>query len=238
MIYTTTERQRGLLNILIKINRSKKLRGQLTRRDVLQGITVSNFLFFGFGSTEKWARAGLLPTLRQAEGPFYPIKKPIDQDADLTFVSTRKKRAQGEICIIRGRVFDVNGKPLSGVLLEIWQANKWGRYRDRRDSIDLPWDHNFQGYGKTRTDHAGYYTFKTIRPAGYGQGRFRRTPHIHFKVNKRGFNELITQMYFAGEPENKSDIFFRTAERSESILVEFKTIEGGSKLGTFNLILG
>ena len=101
---------------MIKISRSKKLLGQLTRRDVLQGITVSNFLFFGFGSTEKRARAGLLPTLRQAEGPFYPIKKPIDQDADLTFVSTRKKRAQGEICIIRGRVFDVNGKPSQCIL--------------------------------------------------------------------------------------------------------------------------
>ena len=237
MIYTTTERQRGLSNTLTKISRSKKLLGQLTRRDVLQGITVSNFLFFGFGSTEKWARAGLLPTLRQAEGPFYPIKKPIDQDADLTFVSTRKKRAQGEICIIRGRVFDVNGKPLSGVLLEIWQANKWGRYQDKRDKSDLPIDINFQGFGVARTDKNGRYIFKTIRPGGYSFGGIERTPHIHFRINAVGVNEFISQMYFAGELKNKRDYFLNNILQKERVVVAFRPMANGSKVGIFNIVL-
>ena len=34
---------------------------------------------------------------------------------------------------------------------------------------------------------------------------WQRPPHIHFKVSKRGYAELITQMYFAGQPLNQQD---------------------------------
>ena len=204
----------------------------------MRRIIFSNFFLIGLSVPKKWAQAGLLPTLEQTEGPFYPIEKPIDQDADLTFVSTRKKQAQGKIYIIQGRVMNIYGQPLAGALVEIWQANKWGRYQDRRDAANLPWDHNFQGYGKVKTDDFGYYAFKTIKPAGYRQGSIRRTPHIHFKVNKHGFDELVTQMYFANEPENEGDIFLSNAERKEGVLVKFKLAEGGRRLGNFDLILG
>ena len=208
-----------------------------TRRRFLWGVAISGPLFFGSNALPKWAQASLLPTPGQSEGPFYPIDKPIDQDADLTFVGSGHKRASGELHIVQGRVFNIDGQPIPRALVEIWQANKWGRYQDHRDDSSLPWDYNFQGYGKTRTDEDGRYTFKTIKPAGYGQGRFGRTPHIHFKVNGIGFNELVTQMYFAGEPENNRDFILRNTQRKESVVVEFKPVSSSEKLGTFDLVL-
>ena len=203
----------------------------------MQGILFSNFFLIGSTLIQKSIKAKLLPTVKQAEGPYYPIKKPIDQDADLTLIGAQKERAQGDVYIIQGRVLNIDGQPLSNALVEIWQANKWGRYQDRRDASDLPWDHNFQGYGKARTDDAGYYAFRTIKPAGYGQGSFRRTPHIHFKVNKQGFDELVTQMYFADELQNKKDVFYNNAARTGSISVQFESVERGWLVGNFNLIL-
>jgi protocatechuate 3,4-dioxygenase beta subunit len=48
-----------------------------------------------------------------------------------------------------------------------------------------------------------------------------RTPHIHFRVSKRGFKELSTQMYFAGEGLNEPDIVLKdvpVAERPRVVL--------------------
>src|SRR5476649_925059 len=69
------------------------------------------------------ADAPLTPTPRNAEGPFYPVKKPADQDADLTVVAGRSGRAEGTILYLSGRVLDTGGKPLSGAAIELWQAN-------------------------------------------------------------------------------------------------------------------
>ena len=132
---------------------------------------------------------------------------------------------------------DTNEKPIPRALVEIWHANKWGRYQDRRDNSGLPWDHNFQGYGRAMTDYRGRYNFKTIRPAGYGQGRIKRTPHIHFKVNGSGFNELTTQMYFADESENENDFVFRNIKHKKNVLVEFESISDSEKIGNFDLVL-
>ena len=88
------------------------------------------------------------------------------------------------------------------------------------------------------TDHQGHYIFKTIKPAGYGEGTFGRTPHIHFKVNGGGYDELVTQMYFAGEPQNKKDIILSNSERAEQLIIKFNPISNGKKLGNFDIILG
>ena len=40
-------------------------------------------------------------------------------------------------------------------------------------------------------------------PAAYGvRENWQRPPHIHYKVYRRGFEDLTTQLYFAGDPLN------------------------------------
>ncbi len=67
-------------------------------------------------------------TPNQVMGPFYPIDKPLDQDADLTMIAGKSGRAEGQVLHLMGRVVDSAGQPIPGARIEIWQANTHGRY--------------------------------------------------------------------------------------------------------------
>jgi protocatechuate 3,4-dioxygenase, beta subunit len=208
-----------------------------TRRNFLSKLLFLSASFVGLYSLTKSSNARSFPTPSHTEGPFYPINKPIDQDADLTFVNNNKELAQGDIHIVQGRVLDTNEKPISNALVEIWQANAWGRYQDPRDNSNLRWDKNFQGYGKVKTNVTGNYRFRTIRPSGYDYNGIKRTPHIHFKVTSENKRVFTTQMYFAGEIENEEDMFLQNIKRKASVVVAFKAIPGNEKIGTFDIIV-
>src|ERR1700746_2094196 len=146
--------------------------------------------------------ATLPPTPEQTAGPFYPQWFPADTDNDLVHVTGRSGTAKGTVTQIGGRILAPDGRPVSGVRVEIWQCDANGRYHYVRDDRAAPPpDDNFQGYGQTTTDGAGGYQFPTIRPVPYPG----RTPHIHFAVSGPGIQRFITQMYIAGEPLNDRD---------------------------------
>ena len=151
-----------------------------------------------------WA-AALLPTPQQSAGPYYPLQKPSDQDADLAWVTGRTQPADGLMIRIFGNVFGSDGFPIEGAQIEIWQANALGRYSHPGDTSSAPLDPNFQGFGRLSTDAEGRYQFRTIKPAPYGS----RTPHVHFRVSGRRISTLTTQMYFAGEAANERDSLLR-----------------------------
>jgi protocatechuate 3,4-dioxygenase beta subunit len=110
----------------------------------------------------------------------------------------------GERITVTGHVYDTEGKPLRGTLVEIWQANAAGRYLHRWDRWPAPLDPNFSGAGRTLTDEHGRYEFLTIKPAPYPWGNHYnawRPAHIHFSLLGRAFTQrLVTQMYFPGDP--------------------------------------
>jgi protocatechuate 3,4-dioxygenase beta subunit len=113
------------------------------------------------------------------------------------------------VILVRGRVVDTGGKPLSGALVDVWQANHHGRYDHPEDPNTAPLDPHFQGWGLIRTDAEGHYQFKTIKPGAYplsflGDDGWR-CRHIHFKVAQDGHSELTTQMYFEGDPLIEQD---------------------------------
>ena len=114
----------------------------------------------------------------------------------------------------RGRVFDTEGKPLRGTLVEIWQANAAGRYRHRWDRWPAPLDPNFTGAGRCVTDDEGRYQFTTIKPGPYPWGNHYnawRPAHIHFSLLGRAFAQrLVTQMYFPGDPLFPYDPIFNS----------------------------
>tara|TARA_B100000745_G_scaffold98602_1_gene62812 strand:- start:306 stop:800 length:495 start_codon:yes stop_codon:yes gene_type:complete len=159
-------------------------------------------------------------------------------------VGNNGKRAAGDLLLVQGRVLTPNDSPVANALVEIWQTNAWGRYQDHRDRSDVPWDPNFQGYGHVTTDANGAYAFRTIRPAGYGQGYFRRTPHIHFRISGRQFDRLTTQMYFAGEPENANDgplNRISDSAKRQRLIVDLQQVqEQETRMwrGLFNIVLG
>jgi protocatechuate 3,4-dioxygenase beta subunit len=111
-------------------------------------------------------------------------------------------------------VFDTEGKPLRGTLVEVWQANSCGRYLHRWDRWPAPLDPNFSGAGRTITDDEGRYAFTTIKPGPYPWGNHHnawRPAHIHFSLMGRAFAQrLVTQMYFPGDPFFPYDPIFNS----------------------------
>ena len=159
-------------------------------------------------------------TEEQVLGPFYPMNRPLDRDADLTHLRGRRFSAKGQIIHLMGRVVNLQGKPMPGIRLEIWQANAHGRYSHINDSNSAPLDPNFQGFGVQVTDSKGQFRFKTIKPAAYATGvaDWSRPPHIHFFVKGR-HDALVTQMYFPGEELNAKDRLFQSAGSNQASLI-------------------
>lgn len=180
--------------------------------------------------------ANLLLTPRQSEGPFYPVKIPLDHDNDLVTVAGRSAMAEGEIVNVVGQVLDKSGKPLNRAQVEIWQCDNNGRYHHPGDRRNTPLDANFQGYGRFTTGEDGAYRFRTIKPVSYPG----RAPHIHFIISGPGFEPLTTQMYLAGHPQNERDFLFNNAgdkKLRDSLSVRFEPAADGVPLGHFNIVL-
>jgi protocatechuate 3,4-dioxygenase beta subunit len=163
-------------------------------------------------------------TPAQTEGPFFPTRDQPDKDVDLTLVQGRTERASGAPVELSGQVLDEDGKPVADALVDVWQANAYGRYAHERDPNPAPLDPNFQGWARFSTDAEGRFRIRTIKPGAYPvQDDWSRPPHLHFKIARRGFHELVTQMYFAGEPLNDVDRLLQAVPATEraSLLVAF-----------------
>jgi protocatechuate 3,4-dioxygenase alpha subunit len=127
-------------------------------------------------------------TSSQTIGPFWHlIEHP--EWADLT-----RFGAAGDPITLAGTVVDGDGNPVTDAAIELWQA-------------DPPADEHFPGFGRARTDEAGRFHFKTLRPGPVpGRGNTLQAPHLAITILARGLlKALTTRVYFAGEPLNDSD---------------------------------
>jgi len=157
-------------------------------------------------------------TPTQMLGPFYPLEKPLDDDADLTRVKGRKGRATGQVIHVMGRLMNAAGEPVKGARIEIWQANSHGRYAHPGDDNPAPLDPDFQGFASLVTDSEGRYRFKTIKPSTYPAGGGMRPAHIHFDIAGK-INRLVTQMYFPGDQYFDADSVVAVAASSSKLLI-------------------
>jgi protocatechuate 3,4-dioxygenase beta subunit len=183
--------------------------------------------------------AALLPTPPQTPGPFYPLTLPLDSDNDLVRVAGHAKSGAGIVAHVGGRVLDLDGQPVRGARVEIWQCDANGRYRHPGDRNPAPEDDDFQGYGQTVSAADGGYRFRTIRPVPYPG----RTAHIHFKISGPGLDSLVTQLYVAGEPRNAGDGVLNgiDAAARERVIVPFMPapeIEDSAMRAAFDIVLG
>ena len=114
---------------------------------------------------------------------------------------------QGERIRIEGQVFDGNGATIPDVMVEIWQANAYGRYNHPDDKQEKPLDPTFTGWGRSGTDDKCFYGFETIKPGPVpGNDDSVQAPHINVCVFARGMLvHAFTRMYFADEPANEAD---------------------------------
>ena len=173
----------------------------------------------------------------QILGPFYPFMLTPTEGEDLT----NGGQAKGSVLYLSGRVLTATGEPVAGAKVEIWQANAAGRYpHPNDDNLAAPIDEKFQGFAVTRTDSNGGYSFKTVRPAAYpaAPGRWRPA-HIHFQVTSK-YEQLVTQMYFAGDKSNESDSWLNSASRKDLLITHPTPVVGkepGAEAITFDIVI-
>lgn len=106
--------------------------------------------------------------------------------------------SKGEPMNLTGTVFQKDGKtPLSNVLIEAWQCDENEVYDNSSD--------DYQFRGAVKTDSAGKYAFKTIVPVPYKDGGDWRPAHIHMRISSQDHQDLITQIYFKGDPHIAGD---------------------------------
>jgi protocatechuate 3,4-dioxygenase, beta subunit len=147
--------------------------------------------------------------------------------------------AKGQVVIIEGVVTDQHCQPVKSVLVEIWQACHTGKYNHSSDPNPAALDPDFQYWGKAMTNEKGEYRFRTIVPGAYPADQdWVRPPHVHYKISKVGYMELITQMYFADQDLNSKDKILQRLPKSEQekLIVSFQTVEGvAHPTGQFNI---
>jgi protocatechuate 3,4-dioxygenase beta subunit len=186
----------------------------LNRRTAAAALVGLPMIWTGLRAQPAPARR---PTPAQTEGPFYPVSLPKDSDFDL-LRNGALSYTKGQPAWVEGSVTDLQGKPIAGAQVEIWQCDETGHYHHPGDGGRA--DPAFQGFGRVTVSADGQYRFRTIRPAPYSG----RTPHIHVKV-KLGSRELLTtQLYVAGDPHNERDGLWRRlgAEERAAVTVPFQ----------------
>lgn len=181
--------------------------------------------YAGYLVYKKPEEAALEATEKDIEGPFFRAGAPFRDDL-------REKGTKGEKLVVSGTVVARNGRPLAGVVLDVWQCNADGHY-DNDDANNPPKADQFTLRGRIKTNDKGEYKFTTIKPVPYsiGQGQFRPA-HIHLKANLDGYTPLTTQVYFKGDKHNATDPWY-----SKKREIDPKADEKKVLAATFKIVL-
>jgi protocatechuate 3,4-dioxygenase alpha subunit len=108
---------------------------------------------------------------------------------------------EGERIRVMGQVLDGAGDPVTDAMIEIWQANAFGRYNHPEDKRRDNYDPTFKGFGRcgTGTDPQSRFVFDTVKPGAVGDGQ---APHLNVIVMMRGLlSHAYTRIYFSDETE-------------------------------------
>lgn len=141
---------------------------------------------------------------------------------------------KGAACLFEGTVKDLDGKPLSGVTIDVWSDNEDGFYDVQQPDTQPKW--NNRGIFVTGED--GRYSFVGIKPVSYpipydgpvGQmlaalGRHPYRPaHMHFIVTAPGYEPIVTHTFVGDDPYIESDAVFGV---KSSLVAPFEPVENG-----------
>lgn len=167
-------------------------------------------------------------------GPFYPLDRLDDADADLTRVAGRDDVAHGVPMVLEGRVLTLQGVPVAGAVLDVWQTNGYGRYHHPSDPSRAPLDPAFQGAAVIRTDGEGRYRLRSVMPLPYDT----RQRHLHFDIRGQR-RRLVTQMMFPGEPNELDGPWSSISSPAarEAAVAREAPPEGGVRRFTWDIVL-
>ena len=156
-------------------------------------------------------------------GPFYVRGAP-----ELPMWSDIAAGVPGEPAYVWGRVLDLEGRPIAGAVLDVWQTDGEGLYDVQRSG-----GNELYARGRLTTGMDGRYGFRTVKPVGYavptdgpvgsmllGMGRPALRPaHLHVIVSAPGYERVATHLFVEGDANLDSDAVFGV---KHSLVVDFK----------------
>jgi protocatechuate 3,4-dioxygenase beta subunit len=102
----------------------------------------------------------------------------------------------GEHLLMRGTVYDKEGRPVPNVKIFLYQTDAAGYYSQ---PVSNP--RQARLHGTVWSDAKGRYAFSTIRPAHYAGMNPPPPMHIHVHLEPPGLpNHWVDSYYFAGDP--------------------------------------
>jgi hydroxyquinol 1,2-dioxygenase len=161
-------------------------------------------------------------------GPFFVEGAPrYENGADIA------NGAPGEPCYMEGRITGLDGAPIAGARIEVWQADDQGFYDVQYADLAGP-----RGRGHLFSDAEGRYRFWSVKPEAYpiphdgpvgellaaAQRSPMRPAHVHFMITAPGYRTVITHVFAAGDQYLDSDAVFGV---KSSLIADFARHEPG-----------
>jgi catechol 1,2-dioxygenase len=156
---------------------------------------------------------GQTETTANMLGPFWRLDSPRTENG----ASIVRSPTPGPPLFANARVVDMEGRPVAGAEVDVWQSSTEGFYENQD-----PGQADMNLRGKFTTDADGRFSFRSIKPAGYpipvngpvgrvlrAQGRHNMRPaHVHFLIHKDGYKTHISQVYVPDDPNLDTDVQF------------------------------
>jgi hydroxyquinol 1,2-dioxygenase len=161
-------------------------------------------------------------------GPFFVQNSPsLPHGADIS------RGQPGHPLFVDGRVTSVDGRPIAGAKVEVWQSDADGYYDVQRPDLD---EATLRASFTTAAD--GCFHFWSIMPRYYpipddgpvgemlkATARHPNRPaHIHFKIEGEGFETLVTHLFDAESPYLDGDAVFAV---KNSLVAKFSRQRAG-----------
>lgn len=181
-------------------------------------VSTSGFVHFN-GETY----AGDCETTSDILGPFYRPYAPVRTNLLI-------KGAPGVEVILKGTVKHKDcTSPYKGAKVELWHCDANEQYDNASDE--------FRYRATTYCDEQGQYEFLTILPVPYKDDNgLTRPAHFHLMVSAPGYQSLVTQLYFTGDPNIINDVY-ASAPTSKRRILKVESAEKGRKAVSFDVTM-
>ncbi|KAM0543347.1 hypothetical protein ACHAO7_009465 [Fusarium culmorum] len=160
----------------------------------------------------------------------------------------------GEPLLVLCTVKDINGAPIEGASIDVWETDSKGFYDVQHADRNGP-----DGRAVLKSDSEGNFWFKAIVPVPYpiphdgpvgkllkvlGRHPYRPS-HMHFMFKKDGYDPLITALYLKDDPYESTDAVFGVKDSlvvsiqkvTDEEMAKKYDVKVGSALMTYDFVL-
>ena len=158
-------------------------------------------------------------TPSQTVGPYFAYGLTAEQyKYDNTSITGNllKSNTEGQQIIIRGKILDGNGVPISDAMIEVRQ------------------DASLEGFGRmgTGTEADNSYIFYTVKP----RPKDNIAPHINVIVMMRGLlSHVLTRIYFSDEDNSTDSLLTKVSKDRQHTLIAQRKVQNGQIVYEFDI---